>query len=139
MIPLFTKQRRKIFVKGSKLVIIYIVSKISCVQLPHSGDCAASNINQVQYLGIWKLLKQALTLCFVDWFVDLHLFLDNGSTHMLRHQLSKNIGLFLLFNLNFTSKDFTFKPIKPATHGKGNAQQSGMNVILLRKILAVCG
>ena len=28
---------------------------------------------------------------------------------------------------------------KPAAHGEENAQQSGMNVILLRKILAVCG
>ena len=29
--------------------------------------------------------------------------------------------------------------VKPAAHGEENAQQSGMNVILLSKILAVCG
>ena len=29
--------------------------------------------------------------------------------------------------------------LKPAAHGEENAQQSGMNVILLSKILAVCG
>ena len=29
--------------------------------------------------------------------------------------------------------------LKPAAHGEESAQQSGMNVVLLRKILAVCG
>ena len=29
--------------------------------------------------------------------------------------------------------------LMPAAHGEENAQQSGMNVILLSKILAVCG
>ena len=29
--------------------------------------------------------------------------------------------------------------LKPAAHGEENAQQSGMNVILLSKILAMCG
>ena len=29
--------------------------------------------------------------------------------------------------------------LKPAAHGEESAQQSGMNVILLSKILAVCG
>ena len=35
--------------------------------------------------------------------------------------------------------DSTKYPLKPAAYGEENAQQSGMNVILLSKILTVCG